>query len=63
MPRGVRIDALSPVFVIETLMAFGVTDVTPYATLSAADTAPAYRAAVMGTFNGADLDARHFLKR
>jgi NAD(P)-dependent dehydrogenase (short-subunit alcohol dehydrogenase family) len=63
MQRGVRINAVSPVFVIETLMAFGITDMTPYVTMSAADTALAYRAAVMGTFNGADLDARHFLGR
>ena len=59
MPRGVRINAVSPVFVIETLRAFGVADMTPYVTMSAADTALAYRAAVRGTFNGADLDARH----
>jgi NAD(P)-dependent dehydrogenase (short-subunit alcohol dehydrogenase family) len=63
MPRGVRINAVSPVFVIETLKAFGITDMTPYVTMSAADTALAYRAAVLGNFNGADLDARDFLER
>jgi len=58
MPRGVRINAVSPVFVVETLRAFGVTDMTPYVTMFAADTALAYRAAVTGMFNGADIDAR-----
>jgi NAD(P)-dependent dehydrogenase (short-subunit alcohol dehydrogenase family) len=63
MPRGVRINAVSPVFVVETLMAFGIMDMTPYVTMSAADTALAYRAAVMGTLNGANIDVRHFLER
>jgi len=62
MERGVRINAVSPVFVLESLRLAGMTDTTPFVTMSAADTALAYVAAVEGNYNGANLDPRAFVK-
>lgn len=58
MPRGIRINCISPVYVIESLRASGVTDLSSYPTQSAADTAIAYAAVVTGTMNGQDIDPR-----
>jgi NAD(P)-dependent dehydrogenase (short-subunit alcohol dehydrogenase family) len=62
MERGVRINAVSPVFVLESLHLAGITDTTPFVTMSAADTALAYVAAVEGNYNGANLDPCAFVK-
>jgi NAD(P)-dependent dehydrogenase (short-subunit alcohol dehydrogenase family) len=58
MPNGVRINCVSPVFVLESLHAHGVADTTGYDTQSAADTAISYRRAVTGKFTGQDIDPR-----
>ncbi len=62
MERGIRINAVSPVFVLESLAAAGITDTSPYVTMSAADTAIAYRSAIEGDYNGSDLDPRQFIR-
>lgn len=62
MDRGVRINSVSPVFVLESLCLAGITDTTPFVTMTAADTALAYVAAVEGQHNGLTLDPREFVK-
>jgi NAD(P)-dependent dehydrogenase (short-subunit alcohol dehydrogenase family) len=61
MPRGIRINCVSPLFVVETLQAAGMTNMSGFATMIAADTALAYRAALEGASNGMDLDPRNFI--
>ena len=58
MVNGVRINCVSPVFVIESLRAHGIADVTGYDTQGAPETALAYCRAVTGNFNGQDIDPR-----
>lgn len=58
MVNGVRVNCVSPVFVIESLRAHGITNLRGYDTQSAALTAIAYRRAVEGDFSGRDLDPR-----
>jgi len=55
MPRGIRVNAVSPPWVDETLAAMG-TDYSP--SLPAADVATAYRTCVEGTLNGQVIDPR-----
>jgi NAD(P)-dependent dehydrogenase (short-subunit alcohol dehydrogenase family) len=62
MERGVRINCVSPVFVLESLHLAGITDTAPFVTMSAAETALAYVAAVEGHANGSSLDPRKFVK-
>jgi NAD(P)-dependent dehydrogenase (short-subunit alcohol dehydrogenase family) len=57
MPRGVRINAVSPPWVTETLEALGW-DTSPG--MPAADVARAYVECVEGSRNGETLDARDF---
>lgn len=57
MPRGVRINVVSPPWVTETLEALGW-DTSPG--MPAADVARAYVECVEGSRNGEVLDARHF---
>lgn len=57
LPRGVRINAASPVFVTETALAMGMD--TSH-TLSAATTALTYLASVEGRMSGEVLDARNY---
>jgi NAD(P)-dependent dehydrogenase (short-subunit alcohol dehydrogenase family) len=59
MPRGVRINAVSPPWVKETLIALGM---DPATGLAAADVAQAYVAAVEENHRGAVLDARQWVK-
>jgi len=56
MPRGLRINAISPPWIKETMVMYGM-DPTPG--LAAADAAKAYVAAVEGTYQGKIIDARH----
>lgn len=58
MPRGVRINCVSPVFVEESLRAAGVTDFAGLPTQSAAATAKAYAQAVLGDWQGRHVDPR-----
>jgi NAD(P)-dependent dehydrogenase (short-subunit alcohol dehydrogenase family) len=58
MVNGVRVNCVSPVFVVESLRAHGITDLTGYDAQSAALTAIAYQRAVNGHFTGQDLDPR-----
>jgi len=62
MERGIRINSVSPVFVIESLERAGLVDMTSFVTMSAADTALAYVAAIRGRDNGRSLDPRQFAK-
>jgi len=62
MARGIRINSVSPVFVIESLQRAGLVDMTSFVTMSAADTAIAYVAAIRGSDNGRSLDPRQFAK-
>ena len=55
MPRGIRVNAVSPPWVDETLRAMEA-DFSP--SLPAATVAKAYRASLEGTQNGATIDAR-----
>lgn len=55
MPRGVRINAVSPPWVKETLVKLGM---DPSSGLAAADVAKAYAASVEGSQQGAVLDPR-----
>lgn len=57
LPRGLRINAASPVFVTETAAAMGM-DTTH--TLSAATTAQTYLASIEGAMSGQVLDARDY---
>lgn len=57
MPRGLRINAASPVFVTETATAMGMD--TSH-TLSAVTTAKTYLASVEGNMKGQVLDARDY---
>ncbi|MEJ7808388.1 MAG: short chain dehydrogenase [Telluria sp.] len=57
LPRGIRINSASPVFVTETALAMGM---DTSATLSAAATALTYLASVEGTMSGEVLDARNY---
>ena len=54
LPRGMRVNTVSPIFVKETMEMMGM---DPSSGLSAADTAKAYVASVEGEHNGATLDA------
>jgi NAD(P)-dependent dehydrogenase (short-subunit alcohol dehydrogenase family) len=60
MPRGVRINAVSPPWVKETMESMGMDSSTG---LPAAAVARAYLAAVDGAMNGAVIDARAFAAR
>jgi NAD(P)-dependent dehydrogenase (short-subunit alcohol dehydrogenase family) len=62
MERGIRINSVSPVFVIESLQRAGLVDMTSFVTMSAADTALAYVAAISGFDSGRSLDPRQFAK-
>jgi NAD(P)-dependent dehydrogenase (short-subunit alcohol dehydrogenase family) len=62
MERGIRINSVSPVFIIESLERAGLVDMTSFVTMSAADTALAYVAAISGSDNGRNLDPRQFAK-
>lgn len=57
LPRGLRVNAASPVFVTETAAAMGM-DIGN--TLSAATTAKTYLASVEGSMSGQVLDARNY---
>ncbi|MBI3284017.1 MAG: short chain dehydrogenase [Burkholderiales bacterium] len=57
LPRGLRINTVSPVFVTETAAIMGMDTGN---TLSAADTAKAYLSSVEGAMNGQILDARAY---
>jgi NAD(P)-dependent dehydrogenase (short-subunit alcohol dehydrogenase family) len=57
MPRGVRINVVSPPWVTETLEELGW---DTSAGMPAARVAPAYTECVEGNRNGETLDARHF---
>lgn len=57
LPRGLRVNAASPVFVTETALAMGMD--TSH-TLSAAVTAKTYLASVAGGMSGQVLDARDY---
>ncbi|HEX6913104.1 MAG TPA: short chain dehydrogenase [Longimicrobium sp.] len=57
MPRGVRVNVVSPPWVSETLQAMGQ---DPSGGTPAADVARAYVDAVAGTYTGQVLDARTF---
>jgi NAD(P)-dependent dehydrogenase (short-subunit alcohol dehydrogenase family) len=56
-PRGVRVNAVSPIWVSETLEAMGKDGAEG---LSAEKTAMAYKAALEGNYNGKVLDVRDF---
>ncbi len=59
LPRGLRINAISPVFTVESLESSGMTDAVAYSpTMTVADTAKSYLAAVEGTFTGRIIDPR-----
>lgn len=60
MPRGVRINVISPPWVTETLVAMGSARNVPGGGLPAKDVARAYVEAVEGKRNGETLDARDF---
>jgi len=57
LPRGLRVNAASPVFVTETAAAMGMDTAN---TLSAATTAKTYLASVEGNMSGQVLDARDY---
>ena len=57
LPRRLRINCVTPVFMTETLSRAGVSG-DGYPTLSVADTAPAYVRALQGSFTGRVMDAR-----
>jgi NAD(P)-dependent dehydrogenase (short-subunit alcohol dehydrogenase family) len=57
LPRGIRVNVVSPPWVAETLAAMGR---DPSAGVPAAKVADAYLAAIEGTHNGDTLDARDF---
>lgn len=59
LPRSLRVNAVSPIFVTETAAAMGMPTAN---TLSAADTAKSYVAAVEGTMSGQVLDARDYVR-
>lgn len=57
LARGLRVNAVSPVFVTETALAMGMPTAN---TLSAATTAKTYMASVEGHMSGQVLDARNY---
>jgi NAD(P)-dependent dehydrogenase (short-subunit alcohol dehydrogenase family) len=57
--RGIRINVVSPIFVTETALKLGMPGEN---TLSAADTALAYKAAVEGNMTGRTLDVREYAR-
>lgn len=57
LPRGIRVNVVSPPWVSETLQSMGQ---DPSHGMPAAQVARAYLAAIEGTQNGATLDARTF---
>jgi NAD(P)-dependent dehydrogenase (short-subunit alcohol dehydrogenase family) len=59
LPRGLRINAVSPIFVKETMVAMGMDSTGG---LSAQDTAQAYVESVTGRKTGQVLDVRDFVK-
>jgi NAD(P)-dependent dehydrogenase (short-subunit alcohol dehydrogenase family) len=59
LPRGIRINCVTPVFMIESLKQAGLTDFSGYPVMSVADTAQAYLWSLERTFNGRILDARN----
>ena len=60
MPRGVRVNAVSPPWVTETLVAMGSARNVPGGGLPARDVARAYVESIEGNRNGETLDARDF---
>ena len=60
MPRGVRVNVVSPPWVTETLVAMGSARNVPGGGLPARDVARAYVESVEGNRNGEVLDARDF---
>lgn len=60
MPRGIRINGVSATFVRETLLRFGMSDLSAYTVMGAAEVARTYQAAVEGDFSGRDLDTRDY---
>ncbi|HEV2854918.1 MAG TPA: short chain dehydrogenase [Thermoanaerobaculia bacterium] len=60
MPRGVRVNVVSPPWVTETLVAMGSARNVPGGGLPAKDVARAYVESVEGKRNGETLDARDF---
>lgn len=58
MDRGIRVNAVSPPFLRETLEAMGMDRSKG---MPAPNVAPAYREAVEGTYNGSVLDPRDFV--
>lgn len=58
--KGIRVNAVSPVFVTETAQKLGMDTV---GTMSATETAKAYRVSVEGEMTGLVLDVRDFGKR
>lgn len=57
MPRGIRINCVTPVFMSETLAKSGIAN-TKYPELSVAETALAYLWSLEGDFTGEVIDAR-----
>ena len=55
--KGIRINVVSPIFVTETAVRMGM---GPSGTMSAAETAKAYQASVLGDMTGQTLDAREY---
>jgi NAD(P)-dependent dehydrogenase (short-subunit alcohol dehydrogenase family) len=55
--KGIRINAVSPIFVTETAKGMGL---DPNGTMSAAETAKAYMAALEGDMTGQIIDARDY---
>ena len=58
MPRGLRVNVVSPPWITETLTALKM---DPALGISAEACAKAYVAAVEGQYNGQTLDARKFI--
>jgi NAD(P)-dependent dehydrogenase (short-subunit alcohol dehydrogenase family) len=55
--KGIRINVVSPIFVTETAARMGM---GPSGTMSAAETAKAYKASVFGDMTGQTLDVREY---
>jgi len=58
LPRGIRINCVTPVFMKESLERAGLTDFSGYPVLSVADTLPAYFRSLEEACTGRILDAR-----
>lgn len=59
LTRGIRINAVSPIFVTATALKMGM---PPVGTMPAAETAKAYKASVQGDMTGQVLDVRSYGK-